>query len=90
VPDPPLTSAQRFYLAAFDVFLRARTDRSRAIARAAMSKRLNFVLAEAGFPLPGDTRWTDGVCRRYNRSGPPKNPVKAAQQRARYHAKRAA
>lgn len=88
--DPPLTEAQRCYLKAFDAFLSAKTDRQRAIARAAMSKRLNFVLAEANVPLPDDTRWTDGLSRRYHRRNGAKDPVKAEQQRLRYHARKRA
>jgi hypothetical protein len=88
--DPPLTEAQLFYLKAFDCFLRARTDEQRAVARAAMSVRLNFVLAEANVPLPDDTRWTDSLGRRYRCNVAPKDPVRAERQRLRYHARKRA
>jgi hypothetical protein len=47
-PDPPLTGAQRAYLAAFDAHLAARSREDRDATRARMSEQFIGVLEEGG------------------------------------------
>lgn len=59
--DRPLTATQELYLESFDTFLRAQTNRERLQARVEMGERLNYVMGEAGLPLPEETRWEDDI-----------------------------